>query len=214
MTVIDVGANFGYYTILFGALVGDTGHVYSIEPNPAVVTRLRRSVDLNGLARRTTIVEAAAGSIHGGEVLLFAPNGEAKNARIVTAPEAIYPDSGTIYKVPAVSLDEVAATAPRVDFVKIDVEGSEKSVIAGLMRTLTRDRPSLIIEFNAGRYRDPRGFVHQLQSVYNRMRYIDYEGNAVSITLGQVVSDRWGEDWLLYFDQFLPPLAEQENSRE
>jgi FkbM family methyltransferase len=194
--------------------VGDTGHVYSIEPNPAVVARLRRSVELNGLAHRTTIVEAAAGSIHGGEVLLFAPNGEAKNATIVTSPEVISPASGTIYKVPEVRLDEVTAPAPRIDFVKIDVEGSEESVIAGLMGTLKRDRPGLLIEFNGARYRDPRGFVNQLQAVYNRMRYIDYEGNAVSITSDQVISDRWGEDWLLYFDQFLPPLAKEENRRE
>jgi FkbM family methyltransferase len=212
MTVIDVGANFGYYTLLFGALVGDTGHVYAIEPNPTVVPRLRRSVDLNGFARRTTVVAAAAGSMHGGEVFLFAPHGEAKNGTVVCSPEAIPPDSGTVYTVPAVGLDEVTAVMPRIDFVKIDVEGSEESVVAGLMRTLTRDRPGLVIEFNAGRYRDPRGFVDRLQSVYNRMRYIDYEGNAVSVTLADVVSDRLGEDWLLYFDQFEPPLTGQENA--
>ena len=42
MTVVDVGANFGYYTLLFGALVGEKGHVYAIEPNPNVVPKLRR----------------------------------------------------------------------------------------------------------------------------------------------------------------------------
>jgi FkbM family methyltransferase len=213
MTVIDVGANFGYYTLLFGALVGDTGHVYAVEPNPTVVARLRRSVDLNGLARRTTIVEAAASSIHGGEVILYAPHGEPKNGTIIASAETVSSDLGTVHKVAAVSLDEVAATAPQIDLVKIDVEGSEEAVIAGLMRTLTRDRPGLLLEFNAGRCRDARGLVDQLQAVYNRMRYIDYEGNAISITPSQVVSDRCGEDWLLYFDQ-LPPLAEAESRQE
>jgi FkbM family methyltransferase len=204
MAVIDVGANFGYYTLLFGALVEDTGLVYAVEPNPTVVARLRRSVDLNGLARRTTIVEAAAGSSHGGEVILYAPHGEAKNGRIIASAETISSDLGTIYRVPQVSLDEVAAKAPRIDLVKIDVEGSEEAVISGLMRILMRDRPGLLLEFNAGRYRDPLGFVDQLQSVYDRMCYIDYQGNAISITSAQVISDRWGEDWLLYFDQSSP----------
>ena len=201
MTVIDVGANFGYYTLLFGALVGEAGHIYAVEPNPAVASRLRRSVDLNGLTPRTTIVEAAAGSVDGGEVVLYAPHGEPKNGTIVTSTAAISPDLGTIHKVRQVSLDEVAARASRIDFVKIDAEGAEEAVIAGMMRTLVRDRPSLILEFNAARYRDARGFVDQLRAIYNRMRYIDWEGNAVSITASQVTSDRWGEDWLLYFDQ-------------
>jgi FkbM family methyltransferase len=212
MTVIDVGANFGYYTLLFGAFVGDAGHVYSIEPNPTVVTRLRRSVELNGLAHRTTIIEGAAGSIHGGEALLFAPHNEPKNACII-ASSAISQDAGIIYQVPKVTLDEVTAVAPRIDFVKIDVEGSEEAVIAGLMHTLKRDRPGLILEFNAGRYRDPRGIIDQLQSVYNRICYVDYEGTAVSTTVDQVISDRFGEDWLLYFDQALPPVADPESSR-
>ena len=201
MTVIDVGANFGYYTILFGALVGDSGHVYAVEPNPTVVTRLRRSVDLNGLTRRTTVIEGAAGSVDGGEVILYAPHGEPKNGTIIASPDGISPDLGAIHKVPQVSLDAVTAGAPRIDFVKIDAEGAEEAVIAGMMHLLTRDRPGLILEFNAARYRDARRFVDQLQAIYRRMQYIDYDGHAVSITPSRVITDRWGEDWLLYFDQ-------------
>jgi FkbM family methyltransferase len=213
MTVIDVGANFGYYTILFGALVGNTGHVYAIEPNPAVAARLRRSVDLNGLMSRTTIVEAAAGATDGSDVTLYAPHGEPKNGTIVTSPDAASVDLGTIYKVPQVSLDKVTGEAPRIDFVKIDTEGAEEAVIAGLMGVLTRDRPGLILEFNAARYRDAPGFVEQLQTIYSRMRYIDYSGNAVPITPSQVISDRWGQDWLLYFDRE-PVLVESEGLQE
>jgi len=62
---------------------------------------------------------------------------------IIGSAEAISPDLGTIHRLPQVSLDEVAAKAPRIDLVKIDVEGSEEAVISGLMRTLLlRDRPA------------------------------------------------------------------------
>ena len=122
-------------------------------------------------------------------------------------------DLGTVYKVPQVSLDKVTREALRIDFVKIDTEGAEEAVIAGMMGVLTRDRPGLILEFNAARYRDAPGFVHQLQAIYSRMRYIDYSGNAVPITPSQVISDRWGQDWLLYFDRE-PALVESEGLQE
>jgi FkbM family methyltransferase len=201
MTVIDVGANFGYYSILFGALVEANGHVYAVEPNPAAATKLRRSIDLNGFTPRTTIVEAAAGPVDKAEVILYAPHGEPKNAAIIESPDLVSPELGTLHKIPQVRLDEVASGATRVDFVKIDAEGAEEGIIGGMQHILARDRPGLILEFNAVRYGDPRGFLDQLQAIYSRMRYIDYSGAAVSITRSQVISERPGEDWLLYFDQ-------------
>ena len=62
MVVIDVGANFGYYTVLMADLVGPEGHTFAIEPNPVVAALLRQSVTLNGFRSRTSIVEAAAGA--------------------------------------------------------------------------------------------------------------------------------------------------------
>src|ERR1700731_692630 len=60
MTVIDVGANFGYYTLLFGHAVGPSGHVIAIEPVPATAAILARTIELNGLTGRTQLVAAAA----------------------------------------------------------------------------------------------------------------------------------------------------------
>src|SRR5580704_18481859 len=53
MTVFDVGANFGYYTVLFGQAVGATGQVVAIEPVPATASVLRRTIALNGLSSHT-----------------------------------------------------------------------------------------------------------------------------------------------------------------
>ena len=136
MTAIDVGANFGYYTILLGALVGEGGHVLAIEPAPETAAMLRRSVALNGFEGFTTVIEAAAGA---GE----APNGcsraaaRAEKAQIVASP-----DVSTIFRrhvAPGrgiASIDALAADQRRIDFIKIDAEGAEEAVIAGALATL------------------------------------------------------------------------------
>lgn len=199
MTIIDVGANYGYYTLLFGALVGPGGRVYAVEPNPRVIPKLRRSIGLNGLSGRTTVIEAAAGAVD-GEATLFAPHGEPKNSMVVAGPENVSPASGAIYNVPAVKLDKLAATVPRIDFVKIDAEGAEQDIVEGMTGILQRDKPVLLLEFNARRYRDPAGFLDTLKSLYGRSRYIDFEANTPEAHPQQVLDDRSGEDWLLLFD--------------
>lgn len=198
MTVVDVGANFGYYTVLFGALVGKAGRVWAFEPNPETAAYLRRSVELNGFRLRTTIVAAAAGGEDGGKVRLFAPHGEPKNAAVVGPAAVLPPELGTVHQVPQVTIDQATAAAQRIDFVKIDAEGAEEAVIAGMIQTLRRDRPPLILEFNAARYRDAGRFMDQLRQVYSSICYIDFDGNAVAAPLDRVVTDRSGDDWLLY----------------
>jgi len=206
MTVIDVGANFGYYTLFFGALVGSQGHVYAVEPNPAVAEKLRRSVEVNGLTGRTTIIDAAAGA-EAGNANLYVPHGEPKNSMIVGSTEGIGSEHGTVHTVRRVKLDELAATISRVDLVKIDAEGAEEDIVAGMESLLRRDKPTLLLEFNAGRYLDPAGFVERLGALYPRMRHIDFEGNAVDLTTAHLLSDKSGEDWLLLFDEPQPRSA-------
>jgi FkbM family methyltransferase len=199
MVAVDVGANFGYYTLILADLVGETGHVYAVEPNPAAAHALRRSIGLNGAAGRTTVIEAAAGAADGNQLLLFAPHGEPKNATIIASQDQVSATSGTVYPVSQIAVDTIAAEQGRIDFIKIDAEGAEEGIIAGALKTLERDKPHLVLEFNIARYRDCRAFLAQLSSIYGRLRHIDYYGNAVEVTESQIQRDRPGEDWLLYF---------------
>ena len=56
MTVVDVGANYGYYTMILAELVGPGGRVFAAEPNPRMMSLLDRSVAVNGFADRVTPV--------------------------------------------------------------------------------------------------------------------------------------------------------------
>jgi FkbM family methyltransferase len=199
MTAIDVGGNFGYYTILFGALVGERGQVVAVEPAPATAAMLRRSVALNGFQKFTTVVEAAAGASEAADRLLHVPPREPKNAQLVSSADVVDSAGGTVHRVAEISLDTLLADRSRVDFVKIDAEGAEEGVIAGMLAILRRDRPNLVLEFNAARARDPDRLLGTLCDIYGGPRYLDLQGHLLDTTPTRLTREEFGVDWLVVF---------------
>ena len=199
MNAIDVGANFGYYTILLGALVGETGHVVAVEPAPATAAMLRRSVELNGFQKFTTVVEAAAGTGEFAERLLHVPPREPKNAQLVSSANVVDSAGGTVHRVAEIRIDALLAERRPVDFVKIDAEGAEEAVIAGMLATLRRDRPKLVLEFNAARAHDPDRLLGTLCDIYGTPRYLDLQGTLHGTDTASLTRDKYGIDWLVVF---------------
>jgi FkbM family methyltransferase len=195
MTVVDVGANFGYYTLMLADAVGETGHVIAAEPNPQAALLLRQSVLLNGYASRTSIVTDALSNA-AGHALLFVPANEPKNATVVEQPSAL---DGQTIEVATVTLDEVALRYPKVDLIKIDAEGSEVAIVAGMQQVIARDHPMVVLEYNARRYRDPQGFLASLLAHYREFREITFNGDLQTVDTKVVACQDSVEDRLLFF---------------
>jgi FkbM family methyltransferase len=142
-TVVDVGANIGVYSIESALAVGPKGRVVSIEAAPGHVQKLRENVDLNRMTN-VVVVETALGAAP-GEGRLSLPDGD--NLGMFTLGSV----SGSQSHIVAVrTLDDVLGElgVDRVDFVKIDIEGSEYRALCGAKTTVTRDRPTILIELN------------------------------------------------------------------
>jgi len=142
MHVVDVGANRGWYTLYAAALVGPSGWVIAVEPDPVPLEMLRENVAANRLAN-VTIVDGAVGA-------------EAGEFRFVTERESALShlardesDTGaTEFRVQVQTLDDLIASSDRgaVDLVKVDVEGAEIDVLAGATHVLRDDRPVVLVE--------------------------------------------------------------------
>jgi FkbM family methyltransferase len=198
MTVIDIGANLGYYTLLLSDLVGDTGRCLAFEPNPAVAEKLEQSVLINGFGGRARIVRCALGRLSEGHLPFFVPASDPKNAHIVEEGFRASPEMGTIIRVPVTTAD--GAIDERVDFIKIDAEGAEYDILIGMRNIIERHRPKIVIEFNADRHYDGRVLLEYLLQFYNRFSYIDADSKLRDATIDKVLRENYAEDWLLYFE--------------
>jgi FkbM family methyltransferase len=141
MTVIDVGANVGYFTLLASRLVGPTGRVLALEPSPYAGTRLAATLARNAIGQ-ATLQRVALGPAP-GTATLFLPNDRWHNHTPSLVASA---DDSIPVTVPVRRLDAcVAEWEPSrpIDLLKMDVEGYEPRVLAGAERTLPRVRAIL-----------------------------------------------------------------------
>ncbi len=159
---LDVGANLGLFTYF---LARYSTHVYAFEPNPLPIRILRHVADDN-----VTVVEMAL-TDRTGEVELVVPKGRkgwSSNGARIARPHS---GKSIVLKVPCSRIDDLGHSD--IGFIKIDVEGHEKSVLEGARETLARDRPNLFVE---------NEFAHAgaaMHDVFALMNDLDYDGFAL-----------------------------------
>ena len=151
MTVADIGANIGFHALHAAVLVGAGGRVIAVEPDRRNAALLRLAVRLNHGLAPITVVEAALADADGELTLSDLGNAANSGARFTHADRAVL--EGLVHgpaphfrTVPAMRWDERFADT-RVDFAKLDVEGYEPRVVAGMERMLRRDRPMVLSEY-------------------------------------------------------------------
>ena len=194
MAVIDVGANHGYYTMLFADLVGPEGKVAAVECNPGLCQLLRRSITVNGFDGRVQLLEQAAMDKEGSVIIHIDP-AEPKNGRVLAAHEGAV--NGAI-TVRGGALAQDLKAWKKVDFIKMDVEGSEESALAGLWPMIERDRPQMLLEFNVHRCTDGAGLLSRLRKLYGEIRVVDFDAETRAVKDAALLDTRSREDWMLY----------------
>lgn len=196
-TAIDVGANYGYYSVLLSELVGSDGRLHAFEPNPAPARATEFTLEINGFRSRSEVHPVALSDSE-GTCAFFVPDNEPKNGHLVFGEP---PQSGgESFEVPIATLDSVCASLDRVDFVKIDAEGSEGRIFDGMRDTVVRHNPLIVLEFNSGRG-DAQVFAETLRAVYPAARYLDEQGQTHDLDYARLFSERQGQDWLLLLQQ-------------
>jgi FkbM family methyltransferase len=163
MTVLDIGAQSGFYTLLLSRLVGPGGKVIAFEPLPANFRLLEENLQLNTL--ENAVVRKEAVSARSGDLTFEFPR---YHRTLVAGPIAPEDELGS-FTVPAITLDDfVRETGLPVHFIKMDVEGAETDVMRGARKLLRDWHPLLMIELH---HLDACGGRHDLIPLAEEMGY-------------------------------------------
>lgn len=141
-TVLDIGACYGTHTRAFSQAVGETGKVISFEACEQTGEFLRKNIELAPIAN-IEMHRVALDSISGRTISMAGAHANRGAMHIVTMGQDATQGGHAVTS----TLDEFCL--PRVDLLKIDVEGHEIQVLAGGNQTLKRCRPIVFCEMNS-----------------------------------------------------------------
>jgi len=151
MTVLDIGANIGYYAIMESKLVGSKGSVIAVEPSPNNISLLKRNLELNN-CQNVAIYETAISDTN-DEREFFIANSSNLNTFHNTG-SGVHDLTGETITVKTKTVVDMIKTVGTLDLIRMDVEGHEVEVIRGMLPAIQNGdiAPRIIFETHITRY--------------------------------------------------------------
>ncbi|PHI19493.1 methyltransferase FkbM [Lewinellaceae bacterium SD302] len=179
-TVIDIGANLGYMSVLYSKLVGDSGKVHSVEPVAPVLKVLRRNT---GGLKNVTIYPYALGTEE--KTILLGNNTRLKQGYVGSGSHFVLDkkltdatEADQMFEAEMKRGSELFGSLNRIDFIKCDIEGFEIVVLPEMKDILSRFKPLLLVESNTGQ----RGELIDFFSGLGYLAYVLDEDNRLVLT--------------------------------
>lgn len=180
--VVDIGANCGYFTMLFEKLTGSTGQVVAYECNPVYVGLLNMTKVANNA---NFVVEGVALSDAKGTVDLVYPGEYTGSASIVGSFDPKWGEQHSV-TVPTYTLDEEFEGMHAPHLIKIDAEGAEELILRGGSRLISRpNAPLIVLEYT------PKAYSQEFDEWlfhYGEVTRIGYDGNEEPVTIEHLKS--------------------------
>lgn len=179
MRVIDIGANWGYYTLISADIVGDSHPVIAFEPHPVSRRILQLNLKQNNIGN-VVVMPCALSDFSGVAPLHFHLTGLGSPT---IESHHLYPESQLVSVYP---LDDICHD--EVDLVKIDAEGSDFKILEGMRKTIERSpKIKILCEFLPSFHAHPENAFYVIESLHLRCQYVTPDGE---------IADR-PQEWLL-----------------
>lgn len=176
--ILDIGANVGYFTLLFARCAGKKGKVFAFEPDPASFALLKKNVEINGYENVVLVSKAVSDKT--GKTKLYLSEGSNVDNRIYDSH-----DGRKSVEIQSIRLDDYfKGYKGKINFIKMDIQGAEKRAVEGMVNLLKKNRDMKLISefwpFGLDKFGTrPAGYLKLLQEQGFRIEDIDEsEGRA------------------------------------
>jgi FkbM family methyltransferase len=145
-SIIDIGANLGYYSVILGKLLKPSDKLFAFEANPLVIEMLNKNIAINDLQENIEVFNCALSDINNQKLKLYLPLRAGSSAASLNK---LHPDDkNNSIEILTRRLDDVGQirNLDRISLIKIDVEGAELNVIKGALETIRENKPVIFIE--------------------------------------------------------------------
>lgn len=171
-TVLDIGANIGYDTVLFADKVGRKGKVYAIEPDPENFAILQKNIKENGF-HNVVAVQAAVGAVN-QKMKMYKSSENLADHRMYESKEER--ESEDVF---CRRLDDLMENleAGKIDFIKIDVQGYEALALTGGKEVIEKNKPTIFLEYWPWGIKQSGGncrqLTEELRKIYKTIYWVD-----------------------------------------
>jgi FkbM family methyltransferase len=180
MSVLDLGANIGFYSLFARSIVGASGNVFSFEPFPENIELLRQSIKKNGF-KNVFAIESAVSDRSGTATLYLSPDACSEHSLLDLEHYYDEKDTQKRIQVAVTSVDDYFVKKQpntKIDFIKMDVEASESRALRGMQKTLDQNqRITIMTEFWPNGFREdkmvPEDFLYRLVGLGFDLYHID-----------------------------------------
>ncbi len=198
-TVLDIGANIGYPSLLLSKLVGVNGKVIAFEPDKNNLEMLRKNIKTNN-CKNIKVVQVAV-SDRTGVGTLYVSDSHSGDHRIYNSLD----EKRKTKNIRTISLDDYFSSSEEINFIQMDVQGAEELVFRGMKKLLNDNKKiNILLEFwpeGLRRIRSsPRDFLRTIKSFGFRLMRVDAKnGELIKTSINKCMEKcRGGYDMSLF----------------
>lgn len=179
--VLDIGGNIGQTALFMAKKTGSKGRVVSFEPVPATYKRFITNLELNPEIRNLTVENIALGDTHEKLKMLAETGGNSGQNRVLSQNNT----DANVVEVEVMPLSSYLMNKPlpRINVVKIDVEGFEHHVLKGAAGVFKEHRPILYIELSENNLRQQGTSANEVVRFLNELSY-----RVTDVNSGEILS--------------------------